>query len=270
MTPAATGTATGPETMAALGARIAASLAPHFPADTLAHQQVLALAEETGEFTAAYRRWAGLARRTGTRHDMTAELADVAVTAYVTAAVLGIDLDTAIPAKTAVIFARGWRDQPADRPEGTPPMPAAATAVTAVTICQALGCGPVRNLHITLPSDPAIWDPCTASARAEVTVSCPNGHTVTWHVCPPCATIITSQASRVHAHCPACRTAEVVIPAVITITPPGTPITPPADPGCARPGCPERGDFWACHRCGDAYCSTSPESGLCPDCTDNL
>jgi NTP pyrophosphatase (non-canonical NTP hydrolase) len=70
----------------ALAAAIADAIAPHFPAATLAHQQVLALAEETGEFTAAYRRWAGLARRTGTRHDMTAELADVTITAYVTAA----------------------------------------------------------------------------------------------------------------------------------------------------------------------------------------
>ena len=73
---------------------------------------MLALAEEAGEFTAAYRRWAGLARRTGTWHDVEAELADVVITAYVTAHVLGIDLDAASRAKTDVVFTRGWREPP--------------------------------------------------------------------------------------------------------------------------------------------------------------
>src|SRR5690242_20566989 len=74
----------------ATAAAIAARLAEHFDPATLPVQQALALAEEAGEFTAAYRRWAGLARRTGPWHDVEAELADVVLTAYVTAAVLGI------------------------------------------------------------------------------------------------------------------------------------------------------------------------------------
>jgi NTP pyrophosphatase (non-canonical NTP hydrolase) len=100
-----------------LASGFASHLAMHFPAETLPHQQVLALAEEAGEFTAAYRRWAGLARRPGTWAEMTAELADVVITAYVTACVLGIDLDAAITAKVAVIWSRPWRESPPDAAE---------------------------------------------------------------------------------------------------------------------------------------------------------
>lgn len=92
------------------GAYVADRLRAHFDQATLPVQQVLAVAEEAGEFTAAYRRWAGLARRPGTWHDVQAELADVVITAYTTAAVLGIDLDAAWRAKAQVIFTRGWRD----------------------------------------------------------------------------------------------------------------------------------------------------------------
>ena len=91
-------------------ARLADRLREHFDPATLPVQQVLALAEEAGEFTAGYRRWAGLARRSGPWHDVEAELADVVITAYVTAAVLGIDLDAAARAKAEVIFTRGWRE----------------------------------------------------------------------------------------------------------------------------------------------------------------
>ena len=96
----------------AVAARLADRLREHFNPATLPAQQVLALAEEAGEFTAAYRRWAGLARRPGTWHDVEAELADVVITAYVTAHVLGIDLDAAARAKTEVVFTRGWREPP--------------------------------------------------------------------------------------------------------------------------------------------------------------
>ena len=96
----------------AVAARLADRLREHFDPATLPVQQVLALAEEAGEFTAAYRRWAGLARRTGPWHDVEAELADVVITAYVTAHVLGIDLDAATRAKTEVVFTRGWREPP--------------------------------------------------------------------------------------------------------------------------------------------------------------
>ncbi len=96
----------------AVAARLADRLREHFDPVTLPVQQVLALAEEAGEFTAAYRRWAGLARRSGPWHDVEAELADVVITAYVTAHVLGIDLDAAAHAKTEVVFTRGWREPP--------------------------------------------------------------------------------------------------------------------------------------------------------------
>lgn len=103
-----------PLTLPALAATInTACLAAGFPKATLPAQQVLCLAEETGEFTGAYRRWAGLARRTGTWEEVTAELADVVIAAYTTAAALGIDLDTAWRAKAAVILTRGWRQPPA-------------------------------------------------------------------------------------------------------------------------------------------------------------
>jgi len=96
----------------AVAARLADRLREHFNPATLPVQQVLALAEEAGEFTAAYRRWAGLARRPGTWHDVEAELADVVITAYVTAHVLGIDLDAAARAKAEVVLTRGWREPP--------------------------------------------------------------------------------------------------------------------------------------------------------------
>jgi NTP pyrophosphatase (non-canonical NTP hydrolase) len=86
-------------------------LRQHFPADQEKPRQVLALAEEVGEFVGAARRHLGMARRTGTFDDMAAELADVVITAYVTANVLGIDLDSEITAKLDVVFARGWKDQ---------------------------------------------------------------------------------------------------------------------------------------------------------------
>ena len=100
------------DSLPVLGAEIAARLREYCTPGALPVQQVLALAEEAGEFTAAYRRWAGMAQRTGTWDEVQAELADVVITAYVTAAVFGIDLDAAARAKTAVIFTRGWRQPP--------------------------------------------------------------------------------------------------------------------------------------------------------------
>ncbi|WP_067831114.1 MazG nucleotide pyrophosphohydrolase domain-containing protein [Actinomadura kijaniata] len=97
-----------------LGAVIAERLRAHFPADNERDRQVMALAEEVGEFVGAYRRWSGNARRTGSFDDVRDELADVVITAYVTAAVLDVDLDEAVGAKAARLFTRGWRDGPAD------------------------------------------------------------------------------------------------------------------------------------------------------------
>lgn len=78
------------------------SAAPHL-------RQILALAEEVGEFVGASRRYYGMARRNGPRSDVEAELADVVITAFVTAHTMDIDLEKAIAAKLQVVFTRGWR-----------------------------------------------------------------------------------------------------------------------------------------------------------------
>jgi NTP pyrophosphatase (non-canonical NTP hydrolase) len=75
-------------------------------------RQVLGLAEEVGEFVGAYRRWSGQARRTGTAEEVWEELADVVITAFVTAHELSIDLNAVIAAKLNTIHTRGWRDTP--------------------------------------------------------------------------------------------------------------------------------------------------------------
>lgn len=74
------------------------------------NRQVLALAEEVGEFVGAYRRWSGQARRSGTAAAMHEELADVIITAHVMARELGIDIDAAVGAKLAKVYTRGWRE----------------------------------------------------------------------------------------------------------------------------------------------------------------
>jgi NTP pyrophosphatase (non-canonical NTP hydrolase) len=74
------------------------------------NRQVLNLAEETGEFVGAYRRWSGQARRIGTAADMHEELADVIITAFVTAHELNVDIEAVIAAKLHKVRTRGWRD----------------------------------------------------------------------------------------------------------------------------------------------------------------
>ncbi|MBP2341073.1 NTP pyrophosphatase (non-canonical NTP hydrolase) [Saccharothrix coeruleofusca] len=92
-------------------ASIVTNLRAHgFDAEHGQMRQVLNLAEEVGEFVGAYRRWAGHARRTGTAEEMHAELADVVITAFVTAQELGVDLEALIGQKLAVVFSRGWRE----------------------------------------------------------------------------------------------------------------------------------------------------------------
>jgi NTP pyrophosphatase (non-canonical NTP hydrolase) len=97
-----------------LAVEITSKLRENFPDSDHALRQVLCLAEEAGEFVGAYRRWAGMARRTGPFEDVEAELADVVIVAYVTAQVLGIDLDAAVGEKAGQIMTRGWRDKPAE------------------------------------------------------------------------------------------------------------------------------------------------------------
>lgn len=56
--------------------------------------QMLALMEEAGEVVGALRRCTGRARRTGTIEELQAELADMVITAHVTAITLGYELTT--------------------------------------------------------------------------------------------------------------------------------------------------------------------------------
>lgn len=83
----------------------------HFAEVSERNRQVLALAEECGEFVGAYRRWTGQARRSGTREEMEYELADVIITAYATAYVFDMDIDAVIERKLMHIFRRGWKDR---------------------------------------------------------------------------------------------------------------------------------------------------------------
>jgi NTP pyrophosphatase (non-canonical NTP hydrolase) len=83
-----------------------------FPARTFEgyNRQALAIAEEAGEFVGAYRRWSGQARRTDTYEHVSEELADVIITAFVMAEMLGMEIDKVLDAKLEVIFSRGWRE----------------------------------------------------------------------------------------------------------------------------------------------------------------
>jgi NTP pyrophosphatase (non-canonical NTP hydrolase) len=74
--------------------------------------QALCVAEEAGELVGAYRRWAGKARRTGTRRELEDEIADVLIVTAVFAERAGIDLNAAVAAKLAVIYSRGWQQPP--------------------------------------------------------------------------------------------------------------------------------------------------------------
>lgn len=84
------------------------------PAITDANQldvQALCVAEEAGELVAAYRRWAGKARRPGTLRELEDEVADLLIVTAVFAERAGIDLYEAIDRKLAVIYTRGWREE---------------------------------------------------------------------------------------------------------------------------------------------------------------
>jgi NTP pyrophosphatase (non-canonical NTP hydrolase) len=72
--------------------------------------QILNVVGEAGEFAEAYRRYTGHARRPGSIEEVSDELADVIISAYVAAERLGVNLDESIAKKQAVIFARGFRD----------------------------------------------------------------------------------------------------------------------------------------------------------------
>ena len=101
------------------------------PAITDANQldvQALCVAEEAGELVGAYRRYAGKARRTGTRRELEDEIADVLIVTAMFAERAGIDLHAALTAKLAVIYSRGWHqdDSPADGSPAHPSPPITA------------------------------------------------------------------------------------------------------------------------------------------------
>jgi NTP pyrophosphatase (non-canonical NTP hydrolase) len=97
-----------------IGADLAAVLrihGPQIPPELFRANQILALAEERGEAVKAYRRWAGLSRRTGTKQAFGEELADLIITAFITAAVFDeIDIVYTLKEKLDIIYTRGWRE----------------------------------------------------------------------------------------------------------------------------------------------------------------
>lgn len=97
-------------TLADYGKILARKYTEHFPQSDAKRRQVMAMAEEAGEFVGAARRFLGEARRTGTFDEMADELADNVITAYVTAEVFEINLDKRIAKKLEVIFSRGWKE----------------------------------------------------------------------------------------------------------------------------------------------------------------
>jgi NTP pyrophosphatase (non-canonical NTP hydrolase) len=96
----------------ALVKEIAAELEADFPADAVGRQMrnALALAEEAGEAVGAVRRHLGLARRGGSLKEAMDELADVTICAYLIAYFFDADLDAAVAAKAAAMFARGFKE----------------------------------------------------------------------------------------------------------------------------------------------------------------
>lgn len=69
--------------------------------------QMTVQTEETGEAAKAGRAYFGMARDDGNYHDLRLELADVVITARVTAELLGFDLEAAVVEKLDIILDRG-------------------------------------------------------------------------------------------------------------------------------------------------------------------
>ena len=74
--------------------------------------QALCVAEEAGELVGAYRRYAGKARRTGTRAELEDEIADVLIVTAVFAERAGIDINDALTRKLPRTAARADRLAP--------------------------------------------------------------------------------------------------------------------------------------------------------------
>jgi NTP pyrophosphatase (non-canonical NTP hydrolase) len=105
--------------------------------------QAISVAEEAGEVMGAYRRWAGLARRSGSKGELGEEIADLLIVTAVFAELTDIDIAQAVQAKLKIIYSRGWsedvpkpqqsgsssvvRGEGSHRSGGVGPVPAPAT-----------------------------------------------------------------------------------------------------------------------------------------------
>jgi len=76
--------------------------------DEWSDAQAMCVVEEAGEFIAAYRRARGFARRAGDRKEVTAELADVIISALLMFAVLDEDAQCHVKAKLFNVVSRGY------------------------------------------------------------------------------------------------------------------------------------------------------------------
>lgn len=70
-------------------------------------RQVFVLAEEVGEVVKEYRRMTSRARKASSMESVTEEVADVVISAYVLAELLGVNLDEAVARKLDIINERG-------------------------------------------------------------------------------------------------------------------------------------------------------------------
>lgn len=69
------------------------------------NRQALKIAEEAGEFIAAFNRWNNNSHRTGDVSDVAYEMADLVITTYCLAdSIYGIDLDRAIAMKLDIVL----------------------------------------------------------------------------------------------------------------------------------------------------------------------
>lgn len=93
-----------------LEAVLAMNRRPGITEDNQFDVQALCVAEEAGELVGAYRRYSGKARRIGHLADVAEEIADVLIVTAVFAYQLGVDIESAVRDKLAVIYSRGWQE----------------------------------------------------------------------------------------------------------------------------------------------------------------
>ena len=87
-------------------------LQQHFPEIPVpGPRDILALAEEAGEFAGAYNKSTGASRNSARQEDFQDEWADVVITALLTGyRFFGAETQAIIDRKMQIIFNRGWRN----------------------------------------------------------------------------------------------------------------------------------------------------------------